>query len=102
MPELPVKVPNLEKRLHKWEHVRDLCITGYNGQKIELLLGANVLESVLQREVRVGRHGEPIAVRTAFGWALSGSLSLRNNATNHVFSHVKTGSMLDDSVQEWV
>ena len=44
-------------------------------KKIELLLGANVLEAVLQQEVRVGRPGQPVGVRTAFGWALTDSVS---------------------------
>ena len=66
VPEMHIKTPHLERRLLTWDHLRDLDIAGYNGQRVELLLGANVVEAVLQ-EARVGNPGEPIAVRTAFG-----------------------------------
>ena len=42
---------------------------------MELLLGANVSEAVIQQEVRVGQPGQPIAVRIAFGWTLTGAVS---------------------------
>ena len=38
------------------------------------MLGANVVEAILQREVRRGLPGQPAAVLTAFGWTLMGSV----------------------------
>ena len=94
VPELHVKAPHLERRMASWAHVRGLNITGYNGQRIELLLGANVIEAVLQKEARVGKPGEPVAVRTAFGWALTGSLH------NLVPSHVKQVMFVERATAE--
>ncbi|KAF0305913.1 Sodium-dependent phosphate transport protein 2B [Amphibalanus amphitrite] len=44
------------------------------GKRVDLLLGANVLEAVLQLEARTGKAGQPVAIRTAFGWTLTGTV----------------------------
>ena len=75
VPDLHLKTPYPEQRMQDWEHLKGLNIAGYNGQRVELLLGANTIEAVLQREARVGKPGEPVAVKTAFGWALTGSIN---------------------------
>ena len=70
-----VRVPVMKKKeLQKMKHLQGLDIPDLCGE-VQLLLGANVLEAVLQREARVGRPGEPVAIRTAFGWSLTGSLA---------------------------
>ena len=94
VPELHVKAPSIEKRMTSWAHVRGLNIAGYHGQNIELLLGANVIEAVLQKEVRVGKPGEPVAVRTVFGWALTGSLR------NFVPGHMKQVMYVHEATEE--
>ena len=63
------------KKLRSFTHLQGLEIPELTGGEIEVLLGANVLEAVLQREARVGKPGEPVAIRTAFGWSLTGSLA---------------------------
>ena len=71
-----VRVPVLKRKaLWKMKHLHGLKIPNLAGGEVELLLGANVLEAVLQREARVGEPGEPVAIRTAFGWSLTGSLA---------------------------
>ena len=73
--KLNVRTPTVARRsLSDLQHLKDLRIPELSGE-VEVLLGANVLEAVLQREARVGRPGEPVAIRTAFGWALTGSLT---------------------------
>ena len=104
VPEMHIKTPHLERRLLTWDHLRDLDIAGYNGQRVELLLGANVVEAVLQQDARVGNPGEPIAVRTAFGWALTGSL--HNFVPEHIkqilFVHrAKAADEMHEFIQEW-
>ena len=53
--------------MQTWPHVADLEITDVDSQYVTLLLGANVLEAILQCEVRRGVPGQPAAVQTAFG-----------------------------------
>ena len=50
-----------------WKHLLGLPIPDRLSGQVELLLVANVLEAVIQREVRVGRPGQPVVIRTAFG-----------------------------------
>ena len=59
--------------MQTWSHVADLEITDVDYQYVTLLLGANMLEAILQCEVRRGVPGQPAAVQTAFGWTLTGS-----------------------------
>ncbi|XP_043226749.1 uncharacterized protein LOC122383931 [Amphibalanus amphitrite] len=69
-------MPNVcKKQREKWRHIKDLDIPQCSHGQVELLLGANVSEAVIQQEVRVGQPGQPIAVRTAFGWTLTGAVS---------------------------
>ena len=60
--------------MHTWHHVADLEIPEVDSKDVTILLGANMLEAILQREVRRGSPGQPAAVLTAFGWTLTGSV----------------------------
>ena len=61
--------------MQNWRHLNGIDFPDCSNAKVELLLGANVLEAVIQNDVRVGKPGEPVAVKTAFGWALTGTVS---------------------------
>ena len=54
-----------EEQRNSRTHLIGLDIPRYDGD-IEVLLGANVVEAVLHQDVRVGRSGQPEALRTAF------------------------------------
>ena len=104
VPKLNVSAPSVSsKQLHSWKHLQDLDLRQYNGERIELLLGANILEAVLQREARVGGIGQPVGVRTDFGWTLTGSIStLVPSTMRHVmFVRRQSEEGLTDLVQEW-
>ena len=76
VPQVNIKTPIISTKVKRhFNHLKGLSIPDCSGGKIELLLGANVVEAVLQRDVRVGSVGQPIAVRTAFGWAITGSMT---------------------------
>ena len=65
VPKLNVAAPRVSNRkVHSWKHLQDLDLRQYSGAQVELLLGANILEAVVQREARVGGPGQPVAVRT--------------------------------------
>ena len=76
--------PVSQEQLDSWTHLRGLEIPNCSDMTVELLLGANVTEAVIQHEVRVGQPGQPIAVRTAFGWALTGLVSEAPKASRQV------------------
>ncbi|XP_043229563.1 uncharacterized protein LOC122385388 isoform X1 [Amphibalanus amphitrite] len=71
--EINLTVPHYPAK--QWRHVHDLKLPDCRGRKVELLLGANVIEAVLQLEVRTGSPGDPVAIRTVFGWTLTGSVA---------------------------
>ncbi|XP_043220281.1 uncharacterized protein LOC122380842 [Amphibalanus amphitrite] len=76
VPQLNIRPQRVDwSRRAQWKHLEGISIPDTNGRKIELLLGANVLEAILQREARVGGPGQPAAIRTYFGWCLTGSVA---------------------------
>ncbi|KAL9972907.1 hypothetical protein ACROYT_G019299 [Oculina patagonica] len=91
--------------MQTWPHVADLEIPDVDSEYVTVLLGANVLEAILQREVRRGAPGQPAAVRTAFGWTLTGSVKdLAPTGGLHVM-HIHTVPSPDDllhkQMQNW-
>ena len=98
-----VAVPHVEMK-PDWKHVQGLPIHDCAGKKVELLIGANVIEAVLQLEIRTGNPGDPVAIRTAFGWTLTGSVS--ELVPGHVRSvmfvhHMTEESSLCAKLQDW-
>ena len=75
VPKLNVRPQKINwKERSEWRHLAGIPIPDTNGRPVEMLLGANVLEAMLQKEARVGPPGQPSAIRTHFGWCLTGSL----------------------------
>ena len=76
VPKLNIRPQRIDwKQRNKWRHLDGISIPDTNDRQVELLIGANVLEAVLQKEARVGPPGQPAAIRTHFGWCLTGNLS---------------------------
>ena len=106
VPKLNVAAPSVGSRqVRSWKHVHDLDLRQYRGARVELLLGANILEAVLQREVRVGGPGQPVAVRTDFGWTLTGSIASLIPSTMRQVMFVRRpaseGESLKERIEEW-
>ena len=80
-------------------------VAQYSGAQVELLLGANILEAVVQREARVGGPGQPVSVRTDFSWTLTGSISTLVPSTTRKVMFVRRppseDERLSERVQEW-
>ena len=53
--------------MQDFSHLTDLDIPEVNSEDVTILLKANVLEAILQHDVRSGRPGQPVAILTAFG-----------------------------------
>ena len=103
VPKLNVSAPRVSNRkVHSWKHLQDVDLRQYSGAQVELLLGANILEAVIQREVRVGGPGQPVAVRTDFGWTLTGSISTLVPSTTRQVMFVRRPSSEEESLKEMV
>ena len=73
VPRLNISMPRASMRGRtKWHHLNGLDVPDCTDGEVELLLGANVIEAVVQHEVRAGAPGQPVAIKTDFGWALTG------------------------------
>ncbi|KAF0297763.1 Calcium/calmodulin-dependent protein kinase type II subunit delta [Amphibalanus amphitrite] len=60
VPSLDISMPNVcKKQREKWRHIKDLDIPQCSHGQVELLLGANVSEAVIQQEVRVVTVRDP-------------------------------------------
>ena len=101
VPRLNVPVPQLSSSARsKWRHLNGLDIAAVGPDEVEVLLGANVIEAILQREVRVGRPGQPVAIKTHFGWALTGTIAgIVPTAQQHVM-HVHRCTSQEDELNE--
>ena len=106
IPQLNLPVQRITRSdMQTWPHVVDLEIPEVDSKDVTMLLGANVLEAILQREVRRGSPGQPAAVLTTFGWTLTGSVkSLVAPESLHVmFVHTvpSDDDLLHRQVQNW-
>ncbi|KAL9975992.1 hypothetical protein ACROYT_G013221 [Oculina patagonica] len=91
--------------LSKWEHLNGIAMPEIDEEEVTLLIGANVPEVQIHEEVRVGRAGEPYAVRTLLGWSILGplnsSIGITSDKVNVNF--LKYGSqMLDQQMNHFL
>ena len=54
-------------------YIKDLDLCAVEPSQISILIGANVSEATLAKEIRRGKPGQPMAVNTMLGWTLFGS-----------------------------
>ena len=72
-----------QEDLKRWEHLREVELQSAEGEDVGLLLGANAFLAMEPLEVLPSVDGSPYAVRTRFGWVVSGlkSASEESSAT---------------------
>ena len=68
-PNPPVTDPDGEPL----SHIKDLGLKGVKASQISILIGADMAEATLAKEVRSGNPGEPLAINTMLGWTLYGT-----------------------------
>ena len=54
----------------KFSHLADKTFPVFKEDKVTLLIGTNYMDLLLHRDYIKGRIGEPIAIKTVFGWIL--------------------------------
>jgi hypothetical protein len=64
------------------EHLKDLNISNVQPHEVRILIGANIPQAHLQLEVREGRVGEPVAIKTLLGWCIMGVSSNDSRAAH--------------------
>ena len=69
----PVMV-NMEHVKSQWIHLEDLELKNVNGAEVKVVLGNDVTEIIIPREIREGPKGSPFGVKTKLGWTVTGNL----------------------------
>lgn len=88
-----------------WSHVEGLDIRYAHPDQVTILLGANVAEGMVQKEVRIGKGGQPVAVKTSFGWSLFGTVADTASPAGQHVMHVHRQTSKEDELncmlKEW-
>ena len=104
VPRLNIPMPSINRQQRStWRHLDNLDVPDYSTGEVELLLGANVIETVIQHEVRAGASGQPVAIRTDFGWALTGEVPRLAPETPYQVLHIQPRETADvtERLKEW-
>ena len=70
-----------------------IILDAVDPDKITVLIGADAPEAHIQQDVRRGEEGQPLAIKTAFGWTLFGTSRRRavhTAACYHISGNVKS------------
>ena len=82
-------------------HLQDICFQKLCGEKVSLLIGADVPEMFCIKESRKGPRGAPVAIKTLLGWSLLGpSLSPSFNTNCQVNFIQKRDNSIEQLVQD--
>ncbi|KAF0301026.1 hypothetical protein FJT64_026600 [Amphibalanus amphitrite] len=85
----------------KWPHLADLDLPSATHGPVEVLLGTDVIELIVPREVIEGPTGTPCAVRTLLGWTVTGRASERSVLDGeHVVNHVRVSDKTSGAVAD--
>ena len=70
MPSRPQLEDSRDEEMYT--HLDDISLEAVAPEEISILIGADVPEAVLTYDVRQGNVGQPLAIKTMFGWTLFG------------------------------
>ncbi|XP_062702664.1 uncharacterized protein LOC134285598 [Aedes albopictus] len=84
---LPKQFLNVADLAAKYNHLHSVPVDSYPDQHPGLLIGLNNLHTIAPIEARIGKHGEPIAVRSKLGWSVYGAISRRTEDAKTVSHH---------------
>lgn len=78
----------MHEDISKWPHLSGLELPQVEKSKVGLLIGQDNPEALMPLEVRKGKKGDPFAIRTNLGWAMSGPVGPGQvcHATTHFVS----------------
>ncbi|XP_057310467.1 uncharacterized protein LOC130648433 [Hydractinia symbiolongicarpus] len=77
----PTEKRNITDLKEKYVHLKDIDIPTFNDDRVTVLIGIDTPSLHMQHDYRVGKHNEPVAVKTQLGWILFGGKN-KNIFTN--------------------
>lgn len=89
---------------HKtFPHTRNLLLADpdfWKSGEIDILLSADIFSKIIQPGLRYGRPGEPTAIKTAFGWVLSGKVKTAKHVAPQSL-HASLDSQTDEYLKKF-
>ena len=97
-----LKIPSLE---NDHLYLRDINFPTLNSSNIDLLIGTNNADLLLQRDFRQGETNEPLEIKTCLGWMLMGVYFNSSNrekakSCNHITT-VSNETLSKEIVRFW-
>ncbi|XP_055615088.1 uncharacterized protein LOC129761392 [Toxorhynchites rutilus septentrionalis] len=89
--KLPVQSLNYRELAESYSHLRNLPVAEYPNESPRILIGLKHLHLFAPIESRIGRPGEPIAIRSMLGWTVYGPKEGGSLRTVYVGHHSCTG-----------
>jgi hypothetical protein len=90
--------------IDKYPHLAEVTLQSAEVQEVHVLIGQDVPEALIYREVKKGKAGEPYASKTMFGWTLHGRLEESGFNEESAYSvsvhHVSTESSIDSQLEK--
>ncbi|XP_055604258.1 uncharacterized protein LOC129752511 [Uranotaenia lowii] len=88
---LPNQNLNVKELINQYDYLRGLSVQSYGGDRPGILIGLNNLNLIAPLETKVGKAGEPIAVRSKLGWTVHGPVKdyVSGNANDYFHVHAE-------------
>ena len=88
--------------IERWCHLSDVDIPELEGCDVTLLIRSDMAHLLIHLEVRQGRWGEPIAIKTPLGWTLFGNVdSGHSDRINANFLATDGGTCLQHQIERF-
>jgi len=77
VPKVSVNLPlQTVKESLAWNFIKELKLADpsfYKSGRVDMILGADVIDKVILPDIRRGATEQPTAIRTIFGWTITGA-----------------------------
>ncbi|XP_068689871.1 uncharacterized protein [Montipora foliosa] len=100
VPPASVNIANVQSQ---WKHLADIELQNVKRAEIKVILGSDVTDIIIPREVREGPRGSPFGIKTKLGWTVTATLPRYSRDSESVcFIHVASPEEeLNEVVKTW-
>ena len=100
---VPLTSVNMASVKSQWKYLADIELQDVDRAEIKVILGSDVTEIIIPREVREGLRGSPFEIKTNLGWTVTGTLpGYSRNSESVCFIQVASPEEeLNELVKTW-
>ncbi|XP_057324631.1 uncharacterized protein LOC130667159 [Microplitis mediator] len=99
--KLTAELPAVSIKKHSWNHLNNLQLADpdyFKSDKIDLLIGADCYGQIIKPGVQTGSLGDPVAIKTIFGWSILGPVSSQSQQSPSRSDHIISNDQLHESI----